>query len=88
MLVALFVDNAREELEERRVLSDYLGDVAAEIQSNSLTIDIMEQRLLPQKAESLERVVAFLRDPDGAPVDTTALLADLVLSAGPIRPWT
>lgn len=55
VMIALFADGLREDWEEHRILSQYLGDVAAEIRSNGRTLDIVETRVLPEKADALAR---------------------------------
>ncbi len=84
VLVALFVDGVREDIQERSILSEYLGDVAYEIECTDRTLNRM-QSLLPDKMESLGRTVALLDDPAFEVADGRAFFADLVLSGLIVR---
>ena len=88
VLVALFVDGIREDVQERRILADYLGDVAFEIECTEGTLDLM-QGALPMKMESLGRTIALLSDPSFtvAAEDGRGVLTDLVQGGRTVRPW-
>jgi hypothetical protein len=86
VLVALFVDGVREDLQERRTLADYLGDVAFEIECTEFTLGNV-QNALPAKMESLGRTVALLSDPAFEVENATGFLTDLALSGRTVRPW-
>ncbi len=87
VLVALFVDGVREDLQERRTLADYLGDVAFEIECADRTLDTMQNTALPLKMESLGRTVALLSDPAFEVENVIGFLADLTNSGSTVRPW-
>ena len=86
VLCALFVDGMREERLERRMLAEALGDLAVEIQGNSETLRRVQERQIPGKVRSLERVIRVLRGDDPV-ADTLAFIQDLAQSARSIRPW-
>jgi hypothetical protein len=86
VLSALFVDGIREERMERRMLAESLADVAAEIESNSSTLQRVQERQVPNKTRSLERVIRVLRGDDPI-ADTLAFIQDLAGSTRSIRPW-
>lgn len=87
VLVALFIDTLREEHQERRILDDYLRDVAAEIAQNEYTLGAMRDGLLPDKLAALDRVLAALAAPTVLVADSAALLRDLATSSWSVRPW-
>jgi hypothetical protein len=87
VMVALFADGMMEERAERQLLSGYLEDVRAEIEANDYTIANLGSNLIPRKLRSLERINAFLSDPNGPVSDTAALFGNLAQSAATIRPW-
>ena len=87
VLVALFVDGVREDLQERRTLADYLGDVAFEIECSERTLDIIQNTALPAKMESLGRTVALLSDPAFEVENVIGFLTDLTNGGRTVRPW-
>lgn len=87
VLVALFVDGIREDVQERRVLAEYLGDVGIEIECTEITLDLIQNRVLPNKMESLGRTVALLNDPAFEIDDPLGFLTDLVRSGSTVRLW-
>jgi len=87
VLVALFIDTLREGYQERRILDDYLQDVAAEIEQNDYTLRAMRDGLLPQKLAALDRVLEAFDDSTILVTDSAAFMHDLAASAWSVRPW-
>jgi len=86
VLSALFVDGIREERLERRMLAESLGDLVVEIEDNSVTVGRVQERQIPSKVRSLERVIRVLRGDDRI-ADTLAFIQELAKSTRSIRPW-
>lgn len=87
ILVALGVDNWRQEREELRVTNAHLSDLSVEIRHNIWTIDRVQSRALEPKRQALETVLRFLHDPDAPVEDPLALLQAFARSSIAATPW-
>ena len=87
VLVALGVDSLREDAADRRIMEEYLRAVAEEVRFNGRTLAYMHEDLLPRKMAALERVIAFLEQPNALVTDSAAFFEDLATSAKTVRPW-
>lgn len=75
VLVALAVDAVVERRQEREILDQALGDIAAQVQDQHYTLGVMTESVLPEKMAALERLVRFLRV-ENAPLQDTLLLVE------------
>lgn len=87
VLLALAVDEWRQDREELRIANEHLSDVAAEIRNNLCTIERVRARMLVRKMENLQVVLGFLNDPATAVDDPAALLQAFARSTAGVRPW-
>lgn len=87
ILLALAVDEWRQEREELRIASEHLSDVAGELRGNLCTVERIRVRSLQGKMTSLQNVLQFLNDPDAPVEDPTTLLQDMAGGAAAATPW-
>jgi len=87
ILLALAVDEWRQDREELRIASEHLSDVTAELRANLCTVERIRVRLLQRKMQSLQTVLNFLNDPAAPVEDPTALLQAFARSTFAARPW-
>jgi len=87
ILLALAVDEWRQEREELEIASEHLSDVASELRDNLCTVERIRARLLQQKMENLQTVLNFLNDPAAPVEDPAALLQAFARSTAGARPW-
>lgn len=87
VLLALGVDQWRQDREELRIANEHLSDVAAEVRSNLCTIERVRARMLARKMESLQVVLGFLNEPTATVDDPAALLQAFARSSTAARPW-
>ena len=87
ILLALAVDEWRQDRQELRIASEYLSDVAAELHRNLCTAERVRVRHLQRKMESLQTVLKFLNAPAAPVEDPAALLQAFARSASGARPW-
>jgi hypothetical protein len=64
ILLALAVDEWRQDREELTIASEHLSDVALELRSNLCTVERIRVRSLQPKIENLQTVLQFLNDPE------------------------
>lgn len=87
VLVALGVDEWRQDRQEQRDLTAHLATISEEIDSNLRTVGFIQQGLVESKFKALERVIAYLEFPDAPIEDPEALVTALARSASTMRPW-
>jgi hypothetical protein len=87
ILVALAVDQWRQDREELRILKESLADVAMEVHGNISTIERIRDKAMIRKMQGLETAIRFLSDPDGKANDPDALLQAFAFSASGATPW-
>ena len=87
ILVALGIDQWRQNRQELQVLDDSLTGVAAEIRGNIWTVERVRDTALTVKMHGLEKVIAFLSAPDAPVEDPAALLRTLADSSMSVKPW-
>lgn len=87
ILIALAVDEWRQDREELRIASEHLSDIAAELRSNLCTVERIRVLALQPKIESLQTVLRFLNDPDASVDDPVALLQAVARSSAAATPW-
>mgnify|MGYP001304159655 CR=1 FL=1 len=87
VLVALGVDEWRQERADLEVAREHLGDVASELRGNLCTVHRVRALQLARKLENLQTVIDFLNRPDAAVADPAALLRAFAWSAAAVRPW-
>lgn len=87
ILVALGIDQWRQNRQELQVLDDSLTGVAAEIRGNIWTVERVRDAALTRKMQGLAMVIAFLSAPDAQVKDPAALLRTFAESATSAKPW-
>lgn len=87
ILVALGVDQWRNDRQEIRVAEEHLSDVAEEARQNLCTIHRIQSRAVARKFADLQTVLAFLNDPAAPVEDPAALLDAFGSSVQRSRPW-
>ena len=87
ILIALAVDEWRQDREEFRIASEHLSDVAAELRSNLCTVERFRVLALQPKMENLQTVLWLLNDPDAPVDDPAALLQAVARSSAAATPW-
>ena len=87
ILVALAVDQWRQDREELRILNDSLADVAQEVRGNIRTVERIQNRALAEKMKGLETVIRFLGDTRAPVDDAPALMRAFATSTIGATPW-
>lgn len=87
VLIALGVDDWRQDREETLVASEHLADITAELRQNLCTVERIRVRHMPRKFENLQTVLDFLNDPKAPVTDPAALLHAFARSTSSARPW-
>ena len=87
ILVALGVDQWRNDRQELRVAEEHLSDVAEETRQNLCTIHRIQVRAAELKFASLQTVISFLSDPAAPATDPAALIEAFATSTQRSRPW-
>ena len=87
ILVALGVDQWRNDRQELRVAEEHLSDVAEEVRQNLCTIHRVQVRATERKLSSLQTVISFLNDPAAPATDAEALIDAFATSVQRSRPW-
>ena len=87
ILVALGVDQWRNDRQELRVAEEHLSDVAEEARQNLCTIHRIQARAMERKFASLQTVISFLSDPAAPATDPAALIGAFADSVQRSRPW-
>jgi hypothetical protein len=87
ILLALGVDEWRQDRAELRVVGEHLTDVAAELRSNLCSVERIRARALQRKLDGLQVVLRFLQDPAPVVEDPTALLQSFARSSSAAMPW-
>ena len=87
ILVALGVDQWRNDRQELRVAEEHLSDVAEETRQNLCTIHRIQVRAMERKFASLQTVISFLSDPAAPATDPAALIEAFATSVQRSRPW-
>ncbi len=87
ILLALAVDEWRQDREELRIANEHLSDVVAELRDNLCTVERIRVRHLQRKMANLQTVLTFLNDPAAPVEDPAALLQAFARSTAAARPW-
>lgn len=87
VLVALGVEEWRQQRHELRVRNDHLADIATEIRANLWTTDRVLSVVVAEKLSSLTSVLKFLNDPAAAVADPRSLLQTFATSSRRAQPW-
>lgn len=87
VLLALAVDEWRQDREELLIANEHLSDIAAELRANLCTVERIRARALQKKMESLQTVLLFLNDPGAHVDDPAALLQAFATSTSDTKPW-
>lgn len=87
VLIALGVDEWRQDREELRIANEHLSGIAAELRQNLCTAERVRVRMLGRKLENLQVVLQFLGDPEAPVSDPAALLQAFARSTAAARPW-
>lgn len=87
ILLALAVDEWRQEREELNIASEHLSLVAVELRGNVCTVERIRVRSLLPKMKNLQTVLQFLHDPDAPAEDPAALLQAFARSTAAATPW-
>lgn len=87
ILLALGVDQWRQDREELRVVGEHLSNVATELRSNLCSVERIRSRNLQRKFDGLQVVLRFLQDPAPIVEDPAALLQSLARSSSAAMPW-
>lgn len=87
VLIALGVDDWRQDREEMAIANDHLVDLTAELRGNLCTVERIRERAVTRKLDSLQTVIAFLNDPAPKVEDPEALLKTFASSGGTSLPW-
>jgi len=86
IIVALGIDNWRQDREELAIAKEHLRDVAAEIRGNIGTLERVAEPL-EYKRQALEIVLRFLSDPEANKVQPDKLLQAFAAAAASAVPW-
>jgi hypothetical protein len=87
VLVALALDERREDLKARHFLTQQLESIVAEIDGNLKTIDRILTGAVPAKLTALEVVIATLDDPNPQIADLDGFLKELALGSLAADAW-
>lgn len=87
ILVALGVDQWRNERQEVRIAEEHLSDVTEEVRQNLCTIHRITVLAMARKFDGLQTVITFLNDPAAPVADPAALLDAFADSTRRARPW-
>lgn len=87
ILLALAVDEWRQDREELRIANEHLSDLASELRGNLCTVERVRVRQLQRKMDNLQTVLQFLNDPAAPVEDPAALLQAFARSTAGARPW-
>jgi hypothetical protein len=87
ILIALAVDEWRQDREELRIASEHLSDIALELRGNLCTVERIRVRSLQPKMANLQTVLQFLNDPEAPVADPAALLQAMARSTAAATPW-
>lgn len=87
ILVALGIDEWRQNRQELQILNQSLAGVAREIRGNLWTVERIRDYALAKKMQGLVTVIAFLSNPDAAVADPASLLRTFADSALSAKPW-
>lgn len=87
ILLALGVDEWRQDREEIRVVEEHLTDIAAEMRSNLCTVERVRVRQWQRKSDGLQSILRFLGDPKAVVDDPAALLQAFARSSAATIPW-
>ena len=87
ILLALGVDQWRQDREEIRVVEEHLTDIAAELRGNLCTVERVRVRQWQRKSDGLQSVLRFLNDPEAVVDDPAALLQAFARSSAATIPW-
>lgn len=87
VLIALGVDDWRQDREENRIAYDHLVDLTGELRGNLCTVERIRERHVNRKLADLQSVIAFLNDPQSRVEDPMAFLGQFASSSGTSLPW-
>ena len=87
ILLALAVDEWRQDREELRIANEHLSDVVRELRGNLCTVERVRVRQLQRKMANLQTVLSFLNAPAAPVDDPAALLQAFARSTAATRPW-
>jgi len=87
ILLALGVDEWRQDRAELRVVGEHLSNVAAELRGNLCSVERIRARALQRKLDGLQVVLRFLQDPAPVVDDPTAVLQAFARSSSAAMPW-
>ena len=87
VLLALWVDDWRANLAERKSVQGHLIGIKAEIDSNRLSLHIIRDRAVPDQIDALEEVIHVLSQPEPQIDDPESFIQTLMTSAQSLVPW-
>ena len=87
VLVALGVDEWRQDRAELEVAEEHLKDIAAELRQNLCVAERVRVRALGRKMDGLQTALDFLNDPHAPVPDPAALLTAFSNSTIAASPW-
>lgn len=87
VLVALGVDEWRQDRAELEIAGEHLTDITAELRQNLCTVERVRVRQMSRKMKNLQTVLDFLNDPDAVVPDPAALLRAFAASTIAVWPW-
>jgi hypothetical protein len=87
VLLALWVDDWRAKLVERKSVQEHLIGIKEEIDGNRWSLHIIRDRELPEQIGALEEVIHVLSQPDTQIDDPESFIRTLMRSAQSPAPW-
>ncbi len=87
VLIALWVDEWRSDLVERKAVQLHLAGIVAEVDSNRWTLHRIRERSVPRQIAALEHVIHILDQPDPEIEDPERFIETLISSAKIRSPW-
>ena len=86
VLLALWLEDWRANLAERKSVQGHLIGIKAEIDSNRLSLHIIRDRAVPVQIDALEQVIHVLSQPQPQIDDREAFIRTLMTSAQSLAP--
>lgn len=87
VLMALWVDDWRANVAERKSVQAHLVGIYSEIDSNRVSLHIIRDRALPDQIDALEEVIHLLSQPEPQIDDPESFIQTLMASAENPTPW-
>ena len=87
VLIALWVDEWRSELAEKKAIQLHLAGIVSEIDSNRWTLHVIRDRAVPEQIAALENVIRLLDQPEPKIDDPESFIETLIRSSESPSPW-